>query len=63
MRLTVTYNPEMNVYAVHNGVAERIIVPAELEPGGRYAPCRQIFEQARAAVVEGRAISGVTVEV
>ena len=62
MLLTVTYSQEMNIYTAHNGQAERIVTPAELEEGGRYNPCRQIFDDARLAVTEGRAVSGVCVE-
>ena len=62
MLLTVTYSPELNIYTTRSGHTERIVTPDELEEGGRYNPCRQIFDNARRAVTEGRAVAGVCVE-
>lgn len=61
--LTIRYCPELNTYAVHNGQRERIIIPSDFEKGGPLEQFAPVFEQARAAVVEGRSVAGIHVEV
>lgn len=62
MLLTVLYSPELNVYVVNNGHAERIITPDEFAPGGRYHSVADAFRAAKDAVESGRAAGGIGVE-
>jgi hypothetical protein len=55
--MIVEWSPEMGVFVVDYKGRQTIVSPDELH--GKYAGCRQIFEQARQAVESGRAVLGV----
>lgn len=63
MLLIIKFCPELNVYEVAAGLRSRVVTPAEFAPGGRLENLAPVFEKARAAVVDGRAISGISVEI
>lgn len=63
MTITVAWCPEMGVYKVSNGQTERIILPEDFAPNGPLAELAEVFCEARKAVEEARAVSGIHVEV
>ena len=61
--LKIEYCEVLNVYSVHYNGREMLVTPDELEPGGRFDTVRDLFEKARLAVLEGRAVLGVHIDV
>ena len=62
-RLTIQYDPHEATYRVTNGGTDKIVLPAQIAPGGSWSPLEPIFRQAREAALAGRAIAGVFVDV
>ena len=48
----IKYCPELNVWTLSNGGRDKVITQADID--GRLAPCRPLFEQAKAAAENGK---------
>lgn len=60
--ITIHWVPEMGLWKMCNGKRDIIIVPEDLQPGGRLAACKEAFDKAREAVESGKAICGIHFE-
>lgn len=62
--MLICWSPEMGVYTVAvPGRARVVVMPEDIEPGGKHEKCRPAFLAAREAVESGKAIAGIHVNI